>query len=184
MLIMDFIKKDNELLQEKYPNIIYRLAWYHKVIGKLYYATWNKIRNLYFTKEWVKKQNITYPSVRYWIEAYELKSYETMYDKHIEEKIDCFNIEYFFYMKKLDKKELYKNKYKDIAEVDLTNEPYYNEIIKDKIVEEIVDETVDSIISKIIYNEKYSHKATNTDIHKNGVIVTDDNTVYDLFELL
>ena len=59
---MNCIKKENILLQKKYPNIIYRIAWYHKVIGKLYYATWNKIRNLYFTKEWVKKQNITLSS--------------------------------------------------------------------------------------------------------------------------
>lgn len=182
---MNCIKKHNTILQKKYPNIIYRIAWYHKVIGKLYYATWNKIRNLYFTKEWIKKQNITYPSVRYWIEAYELKSYETMYDRNIEEKIDCFNIEYFFYMKKLDKNELYENIYKDIAEVnDVTSDPYYNEIIQDKIVSECIEETVDEIINKIIYNEKYSHKATNTITHKNGVIITDDNTVYDLFELL
>lgn len=82
-------------------NIIYRIAWYHKVLKKFDYGSWQKYKNLKKIFNWTKQQNIKYPSCRYWIEGYKLMPGETIAMIEQQEKIVCFNMEYFFDIDKI-----------------------------------------------------------------------------------
>lgn len=73
----------------------YRVCWYHKVLGRVLYGSWNKFNLEKENKKWLFKQNKKYPECYYWMEGYILKRGEN-YTDLIESKEKVYkNIEHF-----------------------------------------------------------------------------------------
>ena len=94
------MEKDNSDNSDYSKNIIYRVAWYHKILRRFDYGSWQKYKNLKNIVNWTEEQNIKYPLCKYWIEGYKLMPGETIAMIEQQEKLACFNMEYFFDMDK------------------------------------------------------------------------------------
>ena len=49
-------------------NILIRVAWYDRETDKYDYGSWKHFKLIKEMKDWVYKQNRSYPKIRYWIE--------------------------------------------------------------------------------------------------------------------